>query len=165
MTSIATYSPEDVDVIVAGVVKITGMVDGTFISISKDFNSFTTSESSDGHITRSHSGSELYTLTLTLASTSDSNQHLTFLHNVDNNSLMGKFPLIMKDQRGQTLLFASSCWIETIPDTDFGASIGQRQWSIKCAGSVLNVGGNYKESKIGDDILNLGLGLAGGLLP
>lgn len=164
MTLLATYSPEDVNIVIASALTVSGFVDGTFVSISKDFQTFTTSESSDGVPTRSHSNSQLYTLTLTLASTSVSNQPLTYLHRLDEITMMGKFPLIVKDTRGGTLFFSSSSWIEGVPDTDFSTNIDSRQWTIKCANAVLNIGGNEDETGVIQDIINIGGGLLGNLI-
>lgn len=161
---LATYSPEDVTILLGGVVQISGFVDGTFISISKDSPMYTTKESADGTITRTYKKSMLYNVNLILANTSDSNQTLTYTSGLDTLTQMGKFPLIIKDQLGGTLLFSLTSWIENFPDSDFSTGIEGRSWEIKCSQAVFNLGGNGTPSGLGGDILNTGFGLAAGFL-
>lgn len=164
MAQLATYNPEEVTVLFAGTAQISGFADGAFISISKDTPSFSTKETSDGIVGRTYNNSGLYTVELTLASTSESNQLLTYALRADELTRMGKFPLIIKDQLGGSLFFSSTSWIETIPDTDYSTEIGERTWSIKCSQASLNLGGNESDTSGTEDFLNGALGLLSGIL-
>lgn len=164
MSILSHYSPEDVDIYIAGVLKVKGYAKGTFVNISKDTQRFTTKESSDGVMSRSHSNSRSYSVGITLHSAASFNGVLTRLSEIDNVTKMGKFPLIIKDRLGSTLLFSPTSWIEVIPDTDFGAEILEREWMFKCSNTSLHVGGNESGSSFGEDAFNVGTGLLGGLL-
>lgn len=157
---LAHYSPEDVIISVAGFLPIEGYLDGTFVSISKDADLFTTKESSDGVVSRVANRSKLFTVSLTLMSTSESNKILTRLALLDNSSLMLKFPLIIKDSLGSTLLFSTTSWVESMPATDFDSSVSARSWSIKCANATLMVGGNESASGLVEDAINTLAGLS-----
>lgn len=156
---LATYSPEDVSVTLAGIGSIEGYTEGTFISVSKDTPYFTTKESSDGVVSRVAHKSGLYTVQLTLMGTAESNQLLTRLAQLDNSTHIIKFPLFIKDSLGSTLLFSTSTWIETNPTTDFSLEVDNRVWSFKCAKASLNIGGNEGSSGILNDAVNVISGL------
>lgn len=162
MAILGNYSPEDVTVLFAGVSKLTGFVDGTFVNISKDEASFLTRVTSDGRPTRVHSSNPIYTVNLTLHSGSESNQILTYALKVDEETKMGKFPLIIKDKMGGTLFFSATSWIETLPSTNFSVGIEDREWIIKCSQVTFNIGGNESPSTMTEDALRTALGLAGG---
>lgn len=159
-----SYSPEDIDILIAGAIKITGYADGTFVNIAKDGQTFVTKLSSDGQVSRTHTNIRTYNVDITLHSAAESNQVLTYLHAADDISKMAKFPLIIKDNLGSTLLFAPSAWIEHTPDTTFSTEITERQWTIKCANASMNIGGNDGGTSMAEDILTAGLGQLGGIL-
>lgn len=154
MNNISTYSPEDVIVLIAGLVRVTGFVSNTFISIEKDIPAYSTRESADGVVSRVHRPSNTFTTRLILANTSPSNDVLTIIAKADELTQMAKFPMIIKDTRGSSILFAQTCWIEGIPDSDFDSSITSRSWVIKCADAQMHVGGNDNASEFIEDLFN-----------
>ena len=160
-TVLAHYSPEDVVVLVGGFLAVEGYLEGTFINITKDVPFFTTKESSDGVVSRVANKSGLYTVNLTLMSTSESNLIMTRLALLDNLTYVAKFPLIIKDTLGSTLLFSTSSWVENVPTTDFDTGVTSRSWNIKCAKATLNVGGNESASGLVEDAIST----IGGLVP
>lgn len=162
--SLAHYSPEDVRVLFGGFINISGFHEDTFVTISKDSEVFSTFESADGVVSRQHNPSTLYTVTLVLAGTSESNQILTIASNLDNATKMAMVPFIIKDTLGSTLLFSPKSWIEEYPDVVFGTRIEGRSWKIKCANATLMVGGNEKASSVAGDLLGVAGGMLGGLL-
>lgn len=164
MAILGTYSPEDVVVLFGGVHKLTGFVDGTFVSISKDEASFLTRVTSDGKVTRVHSSNPVYSVGITLHSGSESNQVLTYALKVDETTKMGKFPLIVKDKLGSSLFFSATSWVETYPSSNFSTSIEDREWIIKCSQATFNVGGNESPSSLSEDVLRSSLGLVGGFI-
>lgn len=164
MAELAHYSPEDITVLFSGVHQLSGFADGTFVSITKDNPTYTTHESSDGVVSRKYNSSKVYTVKLTLANTSESNQVLTYAAALDAATQMGKFPLIIKDQLGSSLFFSLTSWIETLPDSSFSTSITGREWTIKCAQAVFNLGGNDSPQSLSQDALNVALGLAGSFI-
>jgi len=152
--SLLTYSPEDITILLAGIVPVEGYVDGTFISISKDIPPFTSSLSADGATSRVHRSSGTYTINLALMATSPINDILTKLWQIDEITKMGKWPLMVKDQIGSSIFFAPTCWIEQPPNLSYSTSLGERDWIIKCSDAVVNIGGNDSESDLVDDLIN-----------
>lgn len=161
---LAHYSPEDVTVLLAGFVQVSGFVAGTFVSIKKQLPVFSEKKTADGVVSRLHNKSDLYKVTLSLHSASDSNQVLTYMSKLDDITKMGKFPLIIKDQLGSSIFFASQCWIESLPDVDYSESIDSRNWEICCYGGAFNVGGNSDPSSEMEDILRIGGSILGGVV-
>lgn len=161
---LASYSPEDVNINIAGVITVSGLSQDTFVQISKDQQNFITKVSSDGVVSRTHTGGRTYNLSLTLHSASESNKALTYLALADDVSKRAKFPVFVKDTLGSTLLFAPTAWIEQIPDTSFAADITDRAWVIKCANATLNVGGNSEASGRGEDTMSILANTFGGML-
>lgn len=159
MATLATYSPEDVIVLIAGIVELNGFVDGTFISIEKDIPFFTKKESADGKMSRVFRPSTSYTVKLNLANTSASNDVLSVLSTADQLTQMAKFPMIIKDLNGSSLFFSTSCWIQSSPSIDFDTNISTRQWTIVAHGASMFTGGNNDPSELLQDVL----GAAGGL--
>lgn len=155
MGILAHYSPEDVSILVAGLLQIDGLIDGSFITISKDVMPFRSVKTTDGIRARIYDNDQSYTITLTLASTSDSNDFLTKLWQIDELSQMGKFPLLIKDGLGSSLFFSATSWIEGIPDTEYSNDITARTWVIKCSQAVINIGGNSEASGVIQDLFNI----------
>jgi len=162
---LANYSPESVIILVAGLHTVTGYAEGSFISIEKVTPTSSARESADGVVSRVIRNSSLYNVRLTLAQSSDSNGVLSIFHNVDRlTNGRAKFPFIMKDKRGSSVMFAAEAWISSVPESTFSSGVEGRTWEIVCAGATNNVGGNYDESSIVEDVLGVGAGLLGGVL-
>lgn len=151
--SISTYSPSDVTVTLAGMHSVTGYSSGTFIRITKDIRPFSKVRAMDGEIARMYSEDTGYKVELTLAQSSSTNNILTMLYNIDTATHMGKFPLFIKDGRGQTSFLAATAWIEQTPDILFGSELSERTWIFGCSDVALTIGGNGDTSLIEDSLL------------
>lgn len=161
--SLAHYSPEDVSVIIGGVHQVDGFIDGTFINVSKDTPSFLTRVTASGMVSRVKSPNPIYTVNLTIHHASESNDVLSRMVLADEVTKMVKVPLIIKDQKGTSLLFALSSWIESRPSSSFSDEVEEREWVIKCNQVSWHVGNNYEESSDGEDVMNTILGQAANL--
>ena len=84
--TVATYSPSDVSVIY-GLKPLNGFMDGSFITIHRETPLFSHQRSMDGKVALSMQRFSTYTVTLTLAQTSDSNQFLHSLQKLMMKSL------------------------------------------------------------------------------
>jgi hypothetical protein len=155
MANIFNYCPEDVTVIAGGFFEIKGFVDGTFISITKDVVPFTTVRTPDGTTARLYNNDNNYTVNITLHSSSDSNDVLTKMWQLDEITQKGKLPLIIKDHSGSDLLFSPTAWIEGIPNLIKSNGIEGRTWTFKATSCGINVGGNGEASGIINDLINL----------
>ena len=166
-TVLANYSPEDVTILVAGFIPLTGYTNGSFVSITKDIMPFTSARTTDGRVARMYNNDQTYTVEITLHSASDSNDLLTKMWLLDEVTQRAKFPLLIKDQLGSSLFFSTTSWIESIPTMGFGDTIGDRVWTIRSSQAVVNVGGNTDPSSLLEDITNIAAGalpILGGLL-
>ena len=78
--ALATYIPQDVSCIVAGIINVEGYVDGTFITIDKDVPPYTTTITPDGTIARTQNGDTTYTVSITVQAASKTNDEIGRAH-------------------------------------------------------------------------------------
>lgn len=167
MALLGTYSPEDVNILVAGIVPIEGLAAGSFLTISKNLQPFTTQRTSDGQIARLHNLDDTYSITLTLHSASESNDVLNILSNIDQTLLKGKFPLFIKDTKGTSFFYSTTTWVESVPDQEFADTITDRVWVLRSSQAVTNIGSNVQASGVLEDLLKTMIAAApalGGIL-
>lgn len=158
MSILAHYSPEDVIVLVAGSIPISGMAEGTFVSVTKEDVPFTTKVSADGVVSRSYTNSQVYNITLTLHSASSSNDLLTKLWRIDEMTQRGKFSVLVKDPLGTSLFHSNIGWVSKTPNLEFADKITNRDWTITCTQGTVNFGGNEDASQAVDDLLGTPIG-------
>lgn len=139
---ILTYDPAQVSVSLAGLYTIEGYANGTFLEISKDTKPYSNQTAMDGEVSRLFLKDDNFTIHLTLAQSSLSNNILSALHSVDLATQLGKFPILIQDKSGTTKFFSTNAWIESYPDASFGNSLDTRQWTIQCSNGVYALGGN-----------------------
>lgn len=130
MGAVKSYDPAEVQVIIAGI-KISGFADGTFVTAARKNASFALIVGSDGEGARAKSNDRSATVTVTLLQTSDSNDALSALLNLDELSSDGVGALMIKDNSGRLLLSAETAWIEKPPDAEFAREITNRVWVIE----------------------------------
>jgi Protein of unknown function (DUF3277) len=140
---VRTYNPERVVVNVNGH-NVTGFADGTFVAIAQVSDGITTQVGSDGEIARAINTDRRCNVTITLQQTSQSNDFLSNLHEVDMLTCGSKAgPIMVQDLCGTTLFAAASSWITKMPDTEFGKEISTRAWALQTgAPSTFRVGSN-----------------------
>lgn len=156
--SLNTYSPSDVIVSVAGLHTVVGYAGETFIKIIKSARPFEKARAMNGEISRLYTEDSTYRLELTLMQSSPTNNVLSMLYNIDAATRVGKFPLFIKDGRGQTTFLSATTWIEQIPDVTFSGGMEMRTWIFGCADASLNIGGNDETSLV-EDALMIGTSL------
>lgn len=147
-----TYSPEEVTILVMGV-PLEGVVDGTFVSVTRQAPVFTSSSTADGRVTRTYNAADIWDIQFTLMNTSPSNGFLDKLVLLDRVTKRGKFPLMIKDGFGGTLIFSTTSWIEELPTITYGTGMTERTWVIKSANAVVNINGNEEPSSLAEDVL------------
>lgn len=155
MASIFNYNPDQVKVVVAGLMNLDGFIDGTFINISKDVVPFSSVRLPDGTVSRLYNNDQTYTVRITLHSGSGSNDFLTKLWYLDEITQRGKFPLMIKDLSGSDLFFSTNTWVEQPPAIVKSANVDARTWVLKSSSAVINIGGNGEPSGVIDDLINL----------
>ncbi len=139
--TVETYSPKRVELIVAGV-PMRGYADGTFINVERSSDAFATNVGADGEVSRTHSADKTGKITLTLQQTSDSNDFLSGLVNVDEITLLGQFPILLKDTNGRTLVESPCAWVDKVANSEFSNELTDREWVISLSEMIAFVGGN-----------------------
>lgn len=164
MATLGHYSPEDVSILVAGVIPLVGLTDGSFVTISKDVQPFTSVRTTDGRVARLYSNDQTYTISITLHSASEGNDTLTKLWQIDELLQRAKFPLLIKDNLGSSFFFSTTSWIEQIPVTEYSTVITDRTWVIKSSQAIYNIGGNAEAAGLLDVLVSTVLASAGPIL-
>lgn len=142
------YCPDDVSVLIAGVYRIEGFVDGTMIDIVKDLQPYKTFRSVDGMVGRSRVTNSTHTINLNIMASSPDNDVLTKWWQFDTATGLGQLPIMVKDSLGTGYFFSPACWIEGIPSLSYAVSAGERQWVLRCNEGLMNIGGNDKEGTL-----------------
>src|SRR5690554_4135171 len=114
-----TYDPQDVNVVVNGTI-LTGFMDGTFITVERDEESYTTHVGSKGEVTRSRNANKLGRITVTLKQDSPSNSYLNRLANGKDT-----FAVSVVDQNFNASAGGNDAWIERPANLEFGKESGQ----------------------------------------
>lgn len=148
MAGVYTYASDEVQIIVGGV-PMSGLADGTFVSISRDEQAFTKVTGADGSTSRSKSANRAGAITITLKQTSPSNDVLSGFMIADEQGNNGVVPIMVKDTGGRTLCYASAAWVQQAPDQDFAKEISNREWVMDCARIDILVGGNAQSTAQG----------------
>lgn len=154
MTELATYMPENVTVLLAGLIPVSGFIAGSFISITKDVRPFKSKRTTDGTVSRLYNNDQTYTITISLYSGSDTNDVLTKLWQLDEITQRGKFALIVKDGSGSDLFFSTTTWIEGLPSLVKSNQFETRTWELKSSSAIINIGGNGNSGSILQDLVN-----------
>lgn len=152
--SLNIYSPSEILVMLGGVIKLSGYLDGTFLEISKDLAPYSSRRTPDGTVARRYTKDKNYTIKFILSQSSESNDLLTKVSQLDEITQQAFFPLLVKDLSGTSLLFSPFAWIEEIPSQTFGTGIESRTWGIKATSCIENIGGNSDTAGLFDDLVN-----------
>ena len=155
MASIFNYSPDEIEVVVAGILNASGFADGSFINIIKDEMPYRSRTTADGQTTRVYRNSQAYTVEFTFHIGSTTNDFLTKLWQLDEITQKGKFALLVKDGNGTDLFFSATSWIEGLPNLNKSTNVDTRTWRIKCSSAVINFGNNSDGSSVVQDLLNI----------
>lgn len=155
MAAIFNYIPEEVYVVVAGILNAEGFAEGSFINIVKDEAPYRSRTTADGQIVRLYRNNQTYTVELTFHIGSTSNDFLTKLRQLDEITQRGKFPLFIKDGNGSDLFFSATSWIEGLPTLNKSTTVDTRTWRIKCSSVGVNFGNNSDASSVVQDLLNI----------
>jgi hypothetical protein len=139
MTDFFEYDPKEI-IVIAGGAPISGFSD-EFVTLTFEKESFTKTRGIDATQrakTNDYGGS----ITLTLMGGSPSNDVLSAFWNADRATSEGKFPIIIKDNKGTTIWTASNAWVKKMPDQKFTKDAPTVAWEIDCADIIGHSGGN-----------------------
>lgn len=136
-----TYDASQVSIIV-GTRALTGLAEGTFVTVRRAEDAFTKQVGADGEVTRSKTNNRSGEIEITLQQGSADNDYLSALALQDENLGTGVVPVNIIDRSGTTVASAKDSWIRKIAEAGFGRDAGERTWTIDCAVIDLVVGGN-----------------------
>lgn len=129
MEPLATYNPQDIEVIVAGNV-ISGFAEDK-VTVERESDQVDDDVGADGEVVRRLTNDKRGTITITLLQTSKSNLFLSTLAKTDEFTGAGSFPTIIKDTRGRDLHIAAQSWIRKMATAGYGARVETRVWVIR----------------------------------
>jgi len=136
-----TYDPKSVSIIVGGNI-MTGLADGTFLTVERDEDAFALNIGSDGEGVRSKSNNFSGTFTLTIQQGSPSNDVLSAFAQADELSGSGVVSVLVKDNNGNSLHVAETAWVQKAADAEYARESGDREWVIRTDKLTTFVGGN-----------------------
>ena len=145
--TILTYVPSKVEASVLGI-EITGWASETFLSIEPETPTYSFRKALDGSTMATKSPFQSYKIRFTLQQSSPSNSWLYLLLNIFKQyDLPFVMPILIRDKSGSTSFFASDCWFEREPSSDFSGTLGNTTWDLYCASGNYTKGGNGNDSR------------------
>ena len=137
-----TYSPDQVSIVFSGVL-MDGLGEDTFLTLAKNSEAYTTTVGVDGKVTRNKILDESGTFTITLSASSNVNDQLSAIYNLDRLTPggAGVGPFTVRDNSGRTLLHCPEAWISSYPDLEFGQENGENEWVISFSKCEVVIGG------------------------
>lgn len=127
------YDPSKLSV-VFGAIPIHGFADDTLFEIESEESRYNESSDVRGNdITRSKINKNTATITLYLLQNSPSNKVLNSFLEADWINDSGAFPIIIKDDQGNTIFACAMAYIKGMPKISYGSDLGTREWVIRAA--------------------------------
>lgn len=142
MSDVLTYNPKK-NIIIYGAKQLTGFAEDDMITIKPLGDGMQIFSGADGEVGRSIDPNSTYAVTVSLATSSKSNDYLSNCFNKDRKTGNNMLPLIIKDLSGSTLFFAKQAWIKNFPESKRGRKISNQDWTFN-TGQVDDpiIGGN-----------------------
>ena len=142
MVDVLTYNPKK-NIIIYGAKQLTGFAEDDMITIKPLGDGMQIFSGADGEVGRSIDPNSTYEVTVSLATSSKSNDYLSNCFNKDRKTGNNMLPLIIKDLSGSTLFFAKQAWIKNFPESKRGRKISNQDWTFN-TGQVDDpiIGGN-----------------------
>jgi len=138
--STPTYDPARWTVSLGGRL-LTGFVAETWINIKPNSPAFTYHPGARGKGARARNRDTSVQITLTLLQTSDDNDVLQAMYDLDQLLGTGIKELVVKELDGPTQ-FVGEVWVREPPPLERGVEIGGNPWVLECAEpSVYKIGG------------------------
>lgn len=129
---LAEYAPEDVKVAWNGI-DITGFAPDTFIRFERAVDAFGKTVGADGTVARTRNADRTGMVTITLMQNSLSNRLLAAAAVADEigGEVISNFTV--SDPSGSGVALALDAWVRKIPDQEYAAEYGTREWVFDCA--------------------------------
>lgn len=136
-----TYVPKKVSLSFNGI-PLTGFAKGTFITVSRNSDSFEVDTGSDGEVARVAKADRSGTVKIVLKQTSAGNDVLAVILDIDERTQSGTGVLMGKDASGRTVFLAAEAWVKKPADVTLSDGMEGREWTIETGILEVFVGGN-----------------------
>lgn len=137
---VSTYDPRQI-IIALGSHIASGLADGTFLTVERNEDMWTTNVGASGEGARVKSNNKSGRYTLTLMQSSATNDILSGYAQADELSNSGKFPVIIKEIGGSTLCESTETWIVRPARVEYSKENGTREWILETHELIKFVGG------------------------
>ena len=124
-----TYDPKKI-IVIFGARQLTGMAEDSIVSIAPNGDGLQTYVGADGDVARSLDPDATYEVTVSLNTTSASNDYLSNMYNYDRATGDGIAPLLIKDLAGTTLFSAPEAWVNNMPEASRGLTVDTQEWTF-----------------------------------
>lgn len=138
--SVRNYSAGEVAIIIGDHI-VGGYADGTFATLERTEDSFTTVTGADGKTSRAKSSNRSGLLTLNLLNTSPSNEVLSSYALQDEADGTGFFPVLVRDNSGGSRHSSATGWVRKPANAEYAKELTDRQWLIDLADLDYNITG------------------------
>src|SRR5689334_12884835 len=144
MADFRVYDSNAVSINFNGIPIQGGFAEGELIRISMAEDAYKVYTGADGNKSRAATHDQGAEIELRLAQTSPTNKALSALHVADLKSLNGAGvgPIEVVDLLGNSLHYASKCWIVKAPDAVYDREVKERVWKLYAADMAPFSGGN-----------------------
>jgi hypothetical protein len=138
---VATYDPKKI-LAIYGLIPLSDFGEGSFIEVTPDQDDFRTEVGTDGTVDFVRNIGLTYTVKMSIAQTSITNDLLSAARLLDLSTNTGPLPLAIKDLQGLTTVFFRYARIVKSPSASYSGSTQPREWIFKCILGEMLVGGN-----------------------
>lgn len=136
----AEYDPGRVSIIFRGI-PLEGFASGTFVNVEREVDAFAKETGARGDVTRVRSRNRSGMVTVTLQAESPSNDLLSAVASLDEQTGLGFGPITVKDMNGTSLHSGSKAWIQKMPNSESADTASTREWVFAVADLTMFVGG------------------------
>ena len=137
MALLKTYDPKNVAISWNGININSGIAPDTFLTVSRDEDSFFKTVGADGVVARTRNANRAGTIELTLMQNSEVNKLLSAAALLDEESDSDVTSVFSvsdpSDPTGIFLMTAKDCWVKKIPDIEYAKEYGTRTWMFDVA--------------------------------
>lgn len=139
--TVNTYSPRDVILTIGGY-QLTGW---QTITINRTVKGFSPIRGIRGKHTRDQSRDTSATITISLIQTSQGNDVLSYIHELDLEEGTARIDLMLKDNSGRSVFSSNEAFITGYPAAPFSGQFEYRNWEFFCLSTTTYVvAGNAK---------------------
>jgi len=124
-----THDPASMVFTVGGNV-ITGFMDGTYLTVERLEDTYTLHVGADGEVARVRNRNKSGSFTFTLQQTSTSNQILSALTTLDEQTGVPAGASYLRDLLGTTILGGDESYVLKLASSGFGKEMQGREWTV-----------------------------------